>query len=228
MHQVEVKTAPLLKKQRARQPGMQDTTKGIWDDLFRVSVTSHGLRGVSGLRQSGVLLSGHREIDKDASNREVTTYLSINDMIEMYKIGTPVKVLDPADTKKIYDNISMHLQMWKHQLERGVNLGNAPIEDLMILDRFANTVYAHAKYQFKGGVIDSIVAKHFAQVSRIGAHNFFNAGALFKVASSANVKTTSDGATMINGDDAPLPERESFNDFFQERMIGLMNRRGGG
>jgi hypothetical protein len=226
MHQVETRTVPLIKKQRVRQPGVQDTTVGIWEHLFRVSVTSHGLRGVSGLRQSGVLLSGHQEIDKDAGNREVVTYMCINDMLELFRVGTPIKVCNVADTKKIYDNISAHLQMWKYQLEKGVNLGNAPIEDLMLLDRFANTVYAHAKYQFRGDVLDNIVAKHFAQMGRVGTHNFFNPGALFKV-SGANVQTTPDGVTMINGDpvDKP-PERESFNDFFQERMVGLMNRRG--
>lgn len=219
---------PLKKKQRV--PGAQviDTSVGIWEHLFRVKVTLNGLRGEASIRQSGTLMSGIKAIDNDAANRETVTYMSIDKMLDLYRDNITIKVCNPADTKKIYDNISDHLQMWRHQLARGVNVGNAPIEDLIDLDRFANTVYEHARYQFIGDTeMDNIIAKHFSNVTRVGAHNFFNAGALHKFQyQGKNVTTTDDGTTVINGSEKPeTPERDSFGDFFKERMLGTMGRR---
>jgi hypothetical protein len=44
-------------------------------------------------------------------------------------------------------------------MEKSLNIGNAPLEDLKLMDRFANAVYEHAKYQFTDDTISSIIAR---------------------------------------------------------------------
>lgn len=216
-----------LKAERARREAMgPDHSQFIWDELFRVRVPMVASRGINDIRRRGVLLSGIKELDDDIMNRTIITFATIDRMVEWYREGVAIGVCNPADTKIIYTHISNHIKAWKHQLERGINIGNAPIEDLVLMDEFAHTVYEHAKYEFKGEVIDSIIAQHFKDVQPIGPNEFFNPNALRKLRLldvDGGVKYNANGDVVINGsDNEGKPEdRESYADFFKERMINF-------
>jgi hypothetical protein len=126
----------------------EDTTIGIWDDLYKVRIPVKFTYSVEYLKEYGLPSSGNKDIDKEQFNQRMTTFMSIDKMVEYYKQGCPIYIVDKDDTKKIYDAISKHLNAWKQQIDYGLNVGSAPFEDLITLDQFANVVYEHAKYQF--------------------------------------------------------------------------------
>lgn len=196
----------------------RDTTVMIWEYLYRARVPYLQSRHIEDIQAHGVVLTGVKEIDNDLRNQMQTVYLTINDMVEYFKKHVPVLICDYKDIQEIYQAISNHLQCWKVMLERGVNIGGAPFEDLIAMDQFANKVYDHAKYQFTQDYVDSLFIQHLGGVQRMNANNFFNRVAFDRAAGS---KTLDDGTIKINGDDAEHPERESLENFFKTRTITL-------
>ena len=57
-----------------------------------------------------------------------------------------------------------------------MNVGQAPIDDLIAMDRFANEVYEFAKYQFTKEIVDSVVVKNMESIMTFpaGASDMFN------------------------------------------------------
>lgn len=142
----------------------RDTSWYIFNQKFRCSVPYIDMRSADHIRLFGTPTSGVKEIDLEASRERVETYLSINQMVEYYRRGALVGVKRVADTKVIYERIMDHLNAWKNQLQYGLNNADAPIDDLLLLDQFANAVYAHAKHHFKEEITDSLILRQFANV----------------------------------------------------------------
>lgn len=200
-----------------------DTTEKIWEWYFKASIPYLQSRMIDHIRLLGTPISGIKAVDKELANQWVTTMLTIDQMVELYKRGVPVRVPIVSDTKQIYDFISQHIYAWKQRLERGINIGDAPIEDLIALDEFANIVYEHAKYQFTRETADSLISRHLSSLQRFNASNFFNREALDKL----NIPSTNalPGVTRINAqDDNYIPDRDSLSEFFKDRLVNLHKR----
>lgn len=196
----------------------KDTTVAIWEYLYKVRVPYLQSRHIEDIQQHGVVLTGVREIDNDLRSQMQTMYMTINDMVEYFKKDVPVLICTYTDIQEIYQAISNHLQSWKTMLERGVNIGGAPFEDLIAMDQFANKVYDHAKYQFTQDYVDSLFVQQLGSVQRMNANNFFNRIAINRL---TGPKTLEDGTIRINGEEADHPERESLENFFKTRTITL-------
>lgn len=151
-----------------------DTTIKIFDYLYRVRINYMLSRSVEDLRQNGTTVSGISSYDADIKNQMINMQLSIAQMVDYFAEGVPVYVVDVKDTKEIYESISSHIYAWKARLERGINIGEAPIEDLINMDRFANSVYAHAKFLICDDTEDSIFAQYMSKVQRLNHSNFFS------------------------------------------------------
>lgn len=194
-----------------------DTTERLWDYLYRVSVPYLRSRTIEDLRNTGTVVSGIASYDKDIPNQMQTMHMSVNSMVDYFREGVPVRVLDPRDTKQIYEDISSHIHAWKTRLEKGINIGDAPIDDLITMDRFANSVYAHAKYQFTSDIAQSIFAQHLNNVQRINASNFFTMKATQKLLG----KPGEEDVFRINADPEPEVERDSLGEFFKSRLTNM-------
>lgn len=199
----------------------QDTTTKIWDWYFKVRVPYLQSRDINELRLTGVNITGVKEVDADIKNQWVTTMMPIAYMVELYQKNIPVKVVDYKDTKIIYDYISEHLHAWKQQLQKGINVGGAPISDLIAMDEFANLVYEHAKHQFTREIADSLLGKHLQSIHRFNIHTFFNPNIIDKLDQKQG--TSMPGTVSINAQETQL-ERESLADFFKDRIINLGKR----
>jgi hypothetical protein len=191
-----------------------DDQSKIWTHLYRVRLPYLKSRTISDIKEKGVVLSGVPEIDRDIRNQWMVTMLSIAQMLEYYKEDVPLRVTSGSDVKEIYQHISDYIYAWKQRLERGINIGDAPIDDLIMLDRFANTVYEHAKYQFTPDIIESIFAKQLGQVQKLNATNFFNNQNM----RDTGFSTDENGVTRIKPDQE-IPDRDSLSDFFKSRLI---------
>ncbi len=189
-----------------------DTTVKLWDHLYKVRIPYLASRSIEDIREKGTVISGIESYDADIPNQMQTTYLNIDKMVEYYREGVAVRVCNVADTKEIYEAISAHIYAWKYNLEKGVNIGNAPIDDLILLDRFANTVYEHAKYHFTDDTMDSPFLQQLTSVQRITVSNFFTKGAF-----ADQTADNPDGVVMINADADKIEDRDSLSDFFKSR-----------
>lgn len=142
----------------------RDTSWYIFNQKFRCSVPHIAMRSSEHIKHFGMPSCGIKEIDTETARERIDTYLSINQMVEYFKKGTIVGVKKISDTKLIYERIVDHLNAWKKQLREGLNNGEAPIDDLMELDQFANAVYAHAQFQFTNEIVESLLMRRMDEI----------------------------------------------------------------
>lgn len=183
----------------------------IWEPVFRCTIPQLQTTSTTYLRLFGSPTTGHPEIDKSLNDQTLTTYLTIAKMVEYYKKGVPVRVAQYKDTKTIYEYIENHIRAWKRRLETGINIGGAPIEDLITMDQFATSVYQHARHLIDQEEIDSFLIKSMNQVQSINKFNILKP-----------LVTENEEVTKINVDDEPVfPQRDSLADVFKNsRVIG--------
>lgn len=149
-----------------------DTTQGIWENKYFVKLPALGATSVSFLKMHGSYVTGDRAVDAGSRNNWILTYLSIDRMVDYFKEGVVIAVVNPSDTKLIYDAIDRHLTAWVDQLHYGLNNGNAPLEDLIAMDEFAQVVYPHAKRHFSGDMFENVLLRNLEGRFAINSNNF--------------------------------------------------------
>ena len=142
----------------------RDTSWYIFNQKFRCSVPHIAMRSTEHLQHFGMPSCGIKEIDTETARERIDTYLSIAQMVEYFQKGTIVGVKKVADTKIIYERIVDHLNAWKKQLREGLNNGEAPLQDLIDLDQFANAVYAHAQFHFTNDIVESLLMRRMDEI----------------------------------------------------------------
>lgn len=154
------------------KPEDRDTSYYLFHELYRCQIPFIQTMSADYIKHFGMPTCFDAEADRAAANELITTMLTINDMVEYFKRGTTVRVVNYADTAKIYERIADHLNAWKHVLETRMNSRNAPIEDLIDLDKFANVVYVHAKHLFTEEIVESILFRQMGSRMRMSADRF--------------------------------------------------------
>jgi hypothetical protein len=183
---------------------LEKTGRPIWNALFRASVAFKDTVSEDYVRLFGMPTVGDAGIDDQMKNSLIDTYLTINQMVEYFRLGILVRITVHAETKTIYQIISNYLLEWKERLNKGINIGGAPIEDLILLDRFASVVFEHAVQHFTPDYVNSRFI------------NQLNGNGLFKSRES-----------LIKIIETPLPAKgepvykkhESLSELFSERVI---------
>lgn len=128
-----------------------EQNRAVWklfNIMFSCTVRSVDNYSIDHLAMRGMIDSGSALKNKQTANALVYREMTINTMVELYKTGATVNIVNPADTKKIYEIVAEHLEDWKEYLRTQMNTGDAPIEDLILLDKFASIVYKHALPHF--------------------------------------------------------------------------------
>lgn len=192
-----------------------DTTVLIFDYLFMVRMPKIQITSVEYIKMFGTPTTEHPEIDAELANEWHTTMTNIATMVDYFKEGVQIKVVKYEDVKTIYEFITQHLQAWKRHLEYGLNVGDAPIEDLIAMDQFANAVYDHAKFQFTPETVSSLLLEKMSNITRFNKHNFFT--------KPLPLASKSDSVVKINASDEKTdtyPERESLADMLKGKAIG--------
>ena len=145
----------------------RDTRYWIFNALFYCKVSNIQSQSLDYLQLHGMPCVGDATYDRQQANELIDRALCIVDMIELYNNGVTVRVSKYEDTKIIYERITDHLNAWKTRLESGFHMKDAPIEDLILMDKFAVSVYSHAKYQFTEVYVDSLIGKRLTSTMRI-------------------------------------------------------------
>lgn len=189
-----------------------DTTKLIWEKLYLVSIPEIYATSETFVRMYGTPVTLDRGIDAALSNQWFTRYMTIDNMVDLWREGAHIKIHQEDDIKEIYDLLADHLEGWKSQLERGINIGGAPIHDLIAMDDFANTIYKFARHHLTQDIVDSIFARNLSSVIGVSPGAFFER-------KPTPAETDSDKLQKeIEGN---LPKRAALGDFLKDRLVSL-------
>lgn len=188
----------------------RDSRWWIFKKLFMCRVSNIQSMSVEYLQHHGMPSVGDSRHDTETANELVTRMLPISEMVKFFNDGVPVRVCNYADTKEIYERITDHLNFWKQNLENGLNTRGAPIDDLLLMDRFAMTVYEFAKHQFTTEIVDSIIARRMSSTLRVSRDRIM--GRKPKTIEVTNPET---GAT--HKEEEGLPARMSMSETFASR-----------
>lgn len=190
-----------------------DTSAYIFEYLFKCRIPNLQTMSEEYIRFFGMPTTGDPSIDQAMADQWITTMLPISKMVEYSKQGITIKIVKYDDVKVMYNYITLHLQAWKNQIGNGINVGDAPIEDLIDLDAFANLVYDQAKYQFTRDIADSLLERQMSTITRLNKSNFFKP--------DIKINDSGDNITRINSEPIDnYPKRESLSDIFKDRKIG--------
>ena len=190
------------------------TTKRIFDDIYMVRVPEHMMRSVTYMRTYGTYVTGYPDIDNDYTNRQMTTYMSIAKMVTLYKEGATIAVVNYKDIKAIYDAIADHLAAWQYQMDHAININNPPIDDLIALDAFAETVFQYARHHYKTDMVESDFSRSL--------HNMlsFHQSGFLKPLEVPAADRGEDGVFHVNNDpERHLPRRNSMEDYLKIKQV---------
>lgn len=140
----------------------------IWKKKFLCRVPNIQTMSVEYIQMFGMPACGDPHQDRETANELVSRMLTINEMIDFFNQGVSVAVVNYKDTKEIYERITDHLNAWKQHLEHGWHTRDAPIDDLLTMDKFANVVYRYAAPQFTTATVESILARRMSSTLRVG------------------------------------------------------------
>jgi len=182
-------------------PSNQDSSYFIFKKLFMCRVKNIESMTIDYIRIFGSPASGDSRNDLETANELVIRMLSINQMAEYFKQGVTVHVVNYVDTKEIYDRISDHLNAWKTRLSTSFHVRDAPIEDLLLLDKFASVVYQHAVTILDPSYVDSILSRQISNVLNVTRENIL-------------LPLKSEATTINPIEEKKLPERVSMASSF--------------
>ena len=123
--------------------------KPIWNKLFLVRIPNKSIPTTDEIKMFGLPSVMDPVYDHQMQNMLIDVMIPINKMIDYFQAGVTVRVVKHTDTKVIFDIIDKYLLAWKHKLDRGINIAIAPLDDLLVLDRFAGVIYPHARDHMK-------------------------------------------------------------------------------
>lgn len=197
----------------AGQPRAPSMTKKIWEYYYKCRVHAFQSRSVEDIRQNGMIMTGIKDLDDGLKNDWILVYKTIDQMVELFRRGCEIRLVVEEDTKDIYDTIQTHLTQWTEALRTGMNLGAAPLQDLIDMDKFANSVYRYAKYHFTPEVLQSVLGERMHEIQRINNFNILN-----------NYRP-GEGIIDKKKDKHELPERESLEERFKNSIMNMQTHR---
>lgn len=183
---------------------IQKHAQMIFNNLYMASVKYRDTLSPDYIRLFGMPTVGDAHFDRQMATEQIDSYLTINQMVEYFKKGVTVSLTNHGDSKAIYDIVEQYLRAWKQDLEVGINIGDAPIKDLVDLDRFANVVHGHASHYMGVTHFDS----EFVNALTNGGQ-LMNRDSLFK----APVKVVEETG------EPEVRRRQSMLEIFQERIV---------
>lgn len=127
---------------------MDDPRYPIWGRLFlcRVPRIAHYSTGY--LEQFGLHSSGNRNVDLELAKQPQMVYITINDMIEYFHQSLRISIVKRDDVKIVYESCQDYTFGYAEKLNKTVFGHNAPIQDLVKIDEFAEAVYQHAGHEY--------------------------------------------------------------------------------
>lgn len=123
--------------------------EAIFEKKYKVDVYARDVYTIEEQRSIGVLRSGVKSIDKALDNQLQPVHITIDDMVELYRNGIPFFLTKEEDSKTIFEAVTAHTGEWRNALRYAYNMGDSPVEDLILMEQFVASVYKHARFEFQ-------------------------------------------------------------------------------
>lgn len=222
------------------QINRNDTRYWIFKELFHVRVPYIQMLNVDELAFFGMPHSGDPVFDRQTPQELRDIMIPISEMVKYYHKGTHVYIVGEQTPKIIYEHITNHLLAWKNQIQSQMNLSNVPIDDLKLLDEFANSIYEHAKYHLSDEFIGSITGTMSDDLKKISRVSMLikptNEPVVRKESSTARNVRIANPVPVLEPvpqefipDQREFPKREGFSKFLDsnQRNTGMSSLNGG-
>lgn len=197
---------------------IEETTKLIFDNIYKVRIPEYAARSIQYMRTYGNYITGIPDIDRAAPSNWLTTYLPIATMAEYYKEGVTVAVVRTEDLVAIYKSITDHLSAWKRHINTTINLSPPPTQDLVILDEFAAAVFQFARSSMTEEAIKSQFAQSLEDMAMVKHGNFLKPFVPTTTATGRPISSV--GFLDKDEESKPTgPDRESYRDYFRIRQV---------
>lgn len=196
---------------------MTDTTAALWDKHYKISVPYILSLEDDALDMYGVRITGDKKMDEDLKNQWMVRWSTVADMVKFFRRGVAVSVAR-TDTKTIYEDIVRHINACKRVLENELNYNDPELlQDLLDLDRFAISIYEHAKWQFDPNHVPDKLYQAMSGLTTLNRDN------LLKYRPKVTESEFEDsGTTYINGGIATkLPDHEDSSEFLRSKLASL-------
>jgi len=134
-----------MKPMRADDDPIEYWGRKVFHAIFRVKLHQRDMYSREEISTMGLPTRGDRELDEDTMAALVHVQITINEMLMRFNEGQRVYIVNPADTELIYKICINYISAWLDHERTELNRRPVPAEDLMSLDRFAASLYPHAK-----------------------------------------------------------------------------------
>lgn len=190
----------------------RDTAWNIFHREFMCKMSVIDGMTINDLEVYGMRCSGIPDLDQFTANELVTRLLPISKMAMFYQNGARLYICNPEDTKTIYELISAHLTAWKHFIDTSpIIQGDPPLEDLLLLDQFANSIYVHARWHLDTEWITSDIVRSMTNTLGISRTSRF--GNKLIEESRSNVSSDEIVPKRVN------PEYTSIANVFKQALV---------
>jgi len=117
----------------------------IFHKLYHVRIPVLATYSDAELDLIGIPMNVIDGANKDVSAELTDAMLPISRLAELYNNGFKITLIDNRDINEIYNAIDKHLQTWQGKQMFSLNVGTGPVDDLKILDKFANEMFSNNK-----------------------------------------------------------------------------------
>jgi hypothetical protein len=224
----------------------RNTAWYLFNKLFYVRVNPLKVRSVEEIKLYGTLTTGNEEVDREMAKNETVVMLHIAQMEDMFNRGYTVAIVKYEDTKTIYQLITNHLIAMRNVMTLSENVTNdvKTLDELIRLDKFAEAIFGHARYQMKSDTPHSKMAQRFSSdrfsgLSKLGRQRRTEAAAAPSATAGGMGRDYGVGQDaprpdplrepemMEVKDDPNLPKRVSLERLFEHQKREGMNWGGG-
>ena len=152
----------------------RDTTFYLWDVQYRCRVPLLQTTDVEYIKFFGTPTTLNPDIDRELNNQWIDTMLPVVKMVEYHQRGIPFSIVKPEDIKKIYESIEAHLQAWVNAPRTSLNLQDIPVDDLIAMNDFANTLFPLLRYKYSKAGVTNVSAQFYNALGKFGYERFAN------------------------------------------------------
>jgi len=200
----------------------------LFDCYFQVRYSHFHAKTKEEIERYGIRVSGIDAYDATMEKQMVDSFMTINMMFEQYRRGLTIRVVNYADTAKIYEIIQKHLATWRTHLSSSMNVcDEAFVLDLIELDKFASTVYNKAVSIFTDEETKQLLNPNVPFAQRINMFNVLKK----RPGEITSVKRGQMGEEIMtisgNEQQGKLRERTTYQDTFAEHLSRIKGWRGG-
>lgn len=113
---------------------------------YRCIIPYHFTCNIDMINEVGDIVSGDENIDRGHFTRPCELYLTPIAMAIYYGDGAPIQLVNWVDAATIYRDVVAHLENWIYVIQNFHNVDAPPLEELLLLDRFASVLHSMAHH----------------------------------------------------------------------------------